>query len=39
VPETFLVDREGRIMFKQIGAVTPQLVKEKLLPLIEQLRR
>ena len=39
VPETFLVDREGRIMFKQIGPVTPQLVKEKLLPLIEQLRR
>ena len=39
VPETFLVDREGRIVFKQIGPVTPQLVKEKLLPLIEQLRR
>ena len=39
VPETFLVDREGRIVFKQIGPVTPQLVKEKLVPLIEQLRR
>ena len=39
VPETFLVDREGRIVFKQIGPVTPQLVKEKLLPLIERLRR
>ena len=39
VPETFLVDREGRIVFKQIGPVTPQLVREKLLPLIEQLRR
>lgn len=39
VPETFLVDHEGRIVFKQIGPVTPQVVKEKLLPLIEQLRR
>ncbi|MGH8620556.1 MAG: DsbE family thiol:disulfide interchange protein [Burkholderiales bacterium] len=39
VPETFLVDREGRIVFKQIGPVTPRLMKEKLLPLIEQLRR
>ena len=39
VPETFLVDREGRIAYKHIGPVTPQLVKEKLLPLIERLRR
>lgn len=39
VPETFLVDREGRIAYKHIGPVTPQVVTEKLLPLIEQLRR
>ncbi len=39
VPETFLVDREGRIAYKHIGPVTPQLVREKLMPLIEALRR
>jgi len=39
VPETFLVDREGRIAYKHIGPLTPQLVKDKLLPLIERLRR
>lgn len=39
VPETFVVDREGRIAYKHIGPVTPQVVSEKLLPLIEQLRR
>lgn len=39
VPETFVIDREGRIAYKHIGPVTPKLVGEKLLPLIEQLRR
>lgn len=39
VPETFLIDREGRIAYKHIGPVTPQVMRDKLLPLIEQLRR
>ena len=39
VPETFVVDREGRIAYKHIGPVTPQFVREKLLPLIAELRR
>lgn len=39
VPETFLVDREGRIAYKHIGPVTPQVMSEKLMPLIEKLRR
>lgn len=39
VPETFLVDREGRIAYKHIGPVTPRVMDEKLMPLIEQLRR
>ena len=39
VPETFLVDREGRIAYKHIGPLTPQIMSEKLLPLIERLRR
>ncbi len=39
VPETFVIDREGRIAYKHIGPVTPQVMAEKIIPLIEQLRR
>ncbi len=39
VPETFLVDREGRIAYKHIGAVTPQILQDRILPLIEKLRK
>lgn len=38
VPETFIVDADGRIAFKHIGAVTPEALKETILPLIERLR-
>ena len=38
VPETFVIDREGRIAYKQIGAITPKLVDETLRPLIARLR-
>jgi cytochrome c biogenesis protein CcmG/thiol:disulfide interchange protein DsbE len=39
VPETFIVDAEGRIRFKHIGPVTPEAWNETMLPLIEELRR
>ena len=39
VPETFLVDREGRIAYKHIGPLTPSIMSEELMPLIEKLRR
>ncbi len=39
VPETFVIDRDGRIAYKQIGPITPEVLREKLLPLIENLRR
>ncbi|MGH8705472.1 MAG: DsbE family thiol:disulfide interchange protein [Burkholderiales bacterium] len=39
VPETFVIDREGRIAYKHIGAVTPKVLDETLRPLIAQLRR
>lgn len=39
VPETFLVDKEGRIVFKQIGAVTPEILEQKILPLVAKLRQ
>src|SRR5512146_1437693 len=38
VPETFVVDREGRIAYKHIGPVTPVVWNDKLLPLIRKLR-
>lgn len=30
-PETFLIDARGQIVFKQIGALTPQIVQEEIL--------
>jgi cytochrome c biogenesis protein CcmG/thiol:disulfide interchange protein DsbE len=39
VPETFVIDRQGRIRFRHAGPVTPELLKTKLLPLIEELKR
>ena len=39
VPETFVIDRQGRIAYKHIGAVTPQLLDETLRPLIARLRQ
>ena len=39
VPETYVIDRAGVIRFKQIGPVTPELLKDKILPLIAELER
>ena len=37
LPETFLIDKAGVIRFKQIGAVTPEVVEKRILPLIREL--
>jgi cytochrome c biogenesis protein CcmG/thiol:disulfide interchange protein DsbE len=39
VPETYVIDRKGVIRFKHIGAVTPQVLAQKIIPLVEQLKR
>lgn len=39
VPETFLIDREGRIAYKQIGPITPQVLEQKIVPLINRLKQ
>lgn len=39
VPETFVVDKTGTIRFKHVGAVTPDVLNGKILPLIEELKR
>ena len=38
VPETFVIDRQGDIAFKQIGPITPEILEQTILPLIANLR-
>ncbi len=37
VPETFVIDKQGVIRFKQVGALTPEVVQNKILPLVKEL--
>jgi cytochrome c biogenesis protein CcmG/thiol:disulfide interchange protein DsbE len=37
VPETFVVDGEGRIRYKQVGPITPEAWEATILPLIRDL--
>ena len=37
LPETYLVDREGVVRFKHAGALTPDVLQHKLLPLLRSL--
>ncbi len=39
VPETFVIDKQGVIRYKQIGPIKPKDLEQKILPLVEQLRR
>ena len=39
VPETFVIDRDGRIAYKHIGQLTPQALRDKIIPLINELRK
>jgi cytochrome c biogenesis protein CcmG/thiol:disulfide interchange protein DsbE len=38
VPETYVIDKQGIIKYKQIGAVTPKALREKILPLVKELQ-
>lgn len=38
VPETFVVDRDGIIAHKHIGAVTEEALRETILPLVKRLQ-
>ncbi len=37
VPETFVINRDGKIIYKHIGAITPVVLQKTILPLIERL--
>lgn len=39
VPETYLIDAEGVIRYKRIGALTPAILEQKILPLAMALKR
>jgi cytochrome c biogenesis protein CcmG/thiol:disulfide interchange protein DsbE len=39
VPETFVIDREGRIAYKHIGPISPAAWRQTLLPLIRGLQK
>lgn len=39
LPETFVIDREGRVRLRHAGPLTPQVVREKLQPMLQELRR
>ncbi len=36
-PETYLIDREGVIRFKQTGPLTWQIIEQKIMPLVAKL--
>jgi cytochrome c biogenesis protein CcmG/thiol:disulfide interchange protein DsbE len=37
VPETFVIDKAGIIRYKQIGPLTPEILRDKILPLVRKL--
>ncbi len=37
VPETFVIDKEGVIRYKQIGPITPEALEKKIMPLLKSL--
>lgn len=39
VPETFLIDRDGVIRYKQIGPITPEALQNQILPMVKDLSK
>jgi cytochrome c biogenesis protein CcmG/thiol:disulfide interchange protein DsbE len=39
VPETFLIDRDGRIRYKHVGPITAQVLQDTILPLLAKLEK
>ena len=37
VPETYVIDKVGVIRYKRIGAVTPEILRDTILPLVKAL--
>jgi len=39
VPETFVIDRDGLIVHKHIGAITPEALRKTIMPIIDKLQK
>jgi cytochrome c biogenesis protein CcmG/thiol:disulfide interchange protein DsbE len=39
VPETFVIDKNGVIRYKQIGPITPDALNNKIIPLVKKLQQ
>ncbi|MHB1358622.1 MAG: DsbE family thiol:disulfide interchange protein [Rhodocyclaceae bacterium] len=39
VPETYVIDKAGVIRFKQVGPVTPAILQQKIIPLVQELNK
>ena len=39
VPETYVIDKKGVIRYKRIGPLTPEILKQKVVPLVAELNR
>jgi cytochrome c biogenesis protein CcmG/thiol:disulfide interchange protein DsbE len=37
VPETFVIDRSGIVRFKHVGPITPEVLRDKIDPLVRKL--
>ncbi|MBK9703764.1 MAG: DsbE family thiol:disulfide interchange protein [Betaproteobacteria bacterium] len=39
VPETFVIDKQGTIRYKQIGPITVEALEKKIVPLVRELQK
>ena len=39
VPETYLIDKEGVIRYKQVGPITPEILQKEILPMFKELSK
>ena len=39
VPETYLVDKKGRVRYRHVGPLTKKVLEEKLMPLVQMLEK
>ena len=38
-PETYLIDQNGIIRYKEVGQLTPKIMAEKILPMVKELNK
>ena len=39
VPETYLVDKKGRVRYRHVGPLTEKVLEEKLMPIMQMLKK